>query len=377
MKATKRAAKKSTPAWPTIREIKHTNGTTFQVDTRTLNGERKNFKSIGEAESYAQQCRVLRINQGRNAFDISPTLRRMALEGAAKLKPYGVTLEDAVAFMLPHLEARNQSRTMDQAIDEIIRLKRQDGKRHRYILDLDNRLNAFARDIGMDSLVADVTRDTVEQWLRSLTVAPVTRNNFRRLLVVFFNFAKERGYCITNPAEGIPEASKEIEEPGILTVAQMKRLLATASPDMVPYVAIAGFAGIRRAELERIDWQDIDLDGAEIDIRPSTSKGRRRRIVRMPETLVKWLRPHAKESGRVAVGIAKKLPATATRARIEEWPNNALRHSFASYHLAAYEDAASTAFLMGHRDSNLVYSTYARAVRKADAEKWWAILPEN
>jgi len=99
-----KAKKKSASQWPVIREIEHGNGTTtFQVDTRTLNGERKNFKGRGEAENYAQECRVLRVNQGRNAFDISATLRRMALEGAAKLKPFGVTIEDAVAFMLPHL----------------------------------------------------------------------------------------------------------------------------------------------------------------------------------------------------------------------------------------------------------------------------------
>jgi len=79
----------------------------------------------------------------------------------------------------------------------------------------------------------------------------------------------------------------------------------------------------------------------------------------------------------LAVNVADKLPQAARRAGIDDWPNNALRHSFASYHLAMHEDAATTAFLMGHRDSNLVYSTYARAVRRSDAVKWWKIMPGN
>lgn len=376
MKATKRTPKKSTQQWPVIRRIEHANGSaTFQVDTRTLNGERRNFKFIGEAENYAQECRVLRINQGRDAFDISPTLRRMALEGDAKLKPYGVTLEDAVNFMLPHLEARNQSRTLEQAIDELVSLKRQDGKRDRYISDLRNRLTAFARDIGPQTLVADITRDTVERWARSLGVAPVTRNNFRRLLVVFFNFAKESGYCADNPAETLKTATVEEEEPGVLTVAEMQRLLEVAPAKMIPYIAIAGFLGIRRQEIERLDWKHIDIESREIDIPGAVAKGKKRRIITMNETLAAWLEPHVKESGRIVVGLAKNLPKMVEAAGIDEWPDNALRHSFASYHLAAFQDSAATAFIMGHRDSNMVYSKYAKAVKEADALKWWALRP--
>ena len=36
-----------------------------------------------------------------------------------------------------------------------------------------------------------------------------------------------------------------------------------------------------------------------------------------------------------------------------EWPNNALRHSFASYHLAAFQDASALALEMGHSTTRI------------------------
>ena len=126
-----------------------------------------------------------------------------------------------------------------------------------------------------------------------------------------------------------------------------------------------------------MDWSDIDLDAREIDVKAfHATKAKRRRIVTVSDNLHAWLVGVHKAAGAVVVrDLENALPKMAKAAKIEPWPQNCLRHSFASYHLAHHENAASTAFQMGHRDSNLVYSTYARAVRRSDAAKWWKILP--
>jgi len=56
----------------------------------------------------------------------------------------------------------------------------------------------------------------------------------------------------------------------------------------------------------------------------------------------------------------------------EKWPPNCLRHSFGSYHLAMWENAAGTAHQMGNSEA-IVRKSYARAVRKKEAEAWWAL----
>jgi hypothetical protein len=57
------------------------------------------------------------------------------------------------------------------------------------------------------------------------------------------------------------------------------------------------------------------------------------------------------------------------------WPNNAGRHSYGSYHLAAYEDAGKTAFQMGHKGVDVLYRDYNKVVTLKSAKTFWSISP--
>jgi len=65
------------------------------------------------------------------------------------------------------------------------------------------------------------------------------------VLIGFFNFAVQREYATDNPAERTAKAPTKSEVPGIVTVAEITRLLEAASQDMLPYLAIGAFAGLR------------------------------------------------------------------------------------------------------------------------------------
>jgi integrase len=222
----------------------------------------------------------------------------------------------------------------------------------------------------------------VDAWLRSLSsktgtrLSPVTRNHFRRLLIVAFNFAKGRGYCVANPAAESARA-KEIESAvGILSVEETARLLESAAPEVVPYLAIGAFAGLRRAELERLDWREVDLQSGLIEVTAAKAKSARRRFVRIQPNLGRWLQPHAQLSGSVVPPNYRELLNTAREAAgIVDWPQNALRHSFASYHLAHFNDAAALALELGHTNSNLVFQHYRQLVKPKQAERYWKIAP--
>jgi len=56
-------------------------------------------------------------------------------------------------------------------------------------------------------------------------------------------------------------------------------------------------------------------------------------------------------------------------------PDNGLRHSFASYRLAATNDAAKTALELGHPNTKLLFSTYRELVTPEDAVEYWSIVP--
>ena len=217
---------------------------------------------------------------------------------------------------------------------------------------------------------------TRNNWLRSLQVGATTRNNFRRTLVTLFSQAVHHGYATSNPAEKAEKAKEIDAPPGILTVQQTARLLEAASPQLLPYVAIGAFGGLRRAELERLDWREIDFESGLIEVTAKKSKTARRRFVRIQPNLREWLLPVRKHSGNVTPdNFPKQFDAARVAAGIHEWPDNALRHSFASYHLAHFKDAAALALEMGHTDSGMIFNHYRQLVRPKEAERYWQIEP--
>jgi integrase len=346
---------------------------------------RQFFKEKIEAETFLEQKLAEQANYGIEGMAFSLRQRAEYLECADKLAPFNVTLRDAVNFYLPHLQATNRSCTAKELVDEILNVKKADGASHRYIQDLRSRLNQFAAAFN-GKTVAKITTTDIDQWLRGLTdlkgkpVAPTTRNNFRSILSTAFNFARDRGYCIDNPVVKSAKAKVIESAAGILTVEEMSRLLENAPEKLIPSVAIGAFAGLRRAELERVDWKEIDLQSRLIEITASKAKSARRRFVSIKPNLLLWLKPYAKPTGSVTPPNFRKLLDKAREAaRIQTWPNNALRHSFASYYLAHFKKAgtAELALEMGHTDANLIFQHYRELVKPEAAKRYWNILPKT
>jgi hypothetical protein len=82
--------------------------------------------------------------------------------------------------------------------------------------------------------VAGISFIEVDAWLRALPVSATTRNNFRRVLAVAFNFAKDRGYWTANHAEHCAQAKEIGGEIGILTIAETARLMRRPAPKRSP-----------------------------------------------------------------------------------------------------------------------------------------------
>jgi integrase len=345
---------------------------------------RRFFKDRREAETFLQSKRIEQENYGAAGTSFNERQRAEYLECAESLKAFNATIRDAVNFYLPHLRATKRTCTAAELVDELLKVKEADGASERYLSDLRSRLTQFSESFN-GTPVAEITSAQVDEWLRSLSdketgkrLAATTRNNFRRVLIVAFNFAHEHGYCAGNPAEKSAKAKVIESTVGILTVEQTARLLECAARELVPYVAIAAFAGLRRAELEQLDWREIDLQSGLVEVTAKKAKSARRRFVRIRPNLKKWLQPYARLSGNVTPPKYRELLDTAREtAKIGEWPHNALRHSFASYHLAHFNDAAAVALELGHTNSNLVFQHYRQLVKPEQAERYWKIAPAS
>ena len=81
-------------------------------------------------------------------------------------------------------------------------------------------------------------------------------------------------------------------------------------------------------------------------------------------------------TGRVVPdGYRSKLERVRNAAGLARWPKNGLRHSFASYRLAAIYDAPRVAAELGHTSPTMLYNTYREVVLPEEAARYWAIAP--
>ena len=239
------------------------------------------------------------------------------------------------------------------------------------------RLGQFTKTFR-ERTVSSITGAEVATWLRNLSVGALTRNNFRRVLVTAFNFALENGYTSANPAEQAAKAKQVETTVGILTVRQTANLLENAKEDILPAIAIAAFAGLRRAEIERVDWTDVKLSSGYIEVKADKAKSARRRLVKIQPNLAAWITPYAKKNGSVAPSTFRvRMDEAKTAAKISEWPQNALRHSFASYHLAKFGNAAELALELGHTNAQLIFAHYRQLVEPTEAARYWQIMPSG
>ena len=344
---------------------------------------RRYFRTEGEAKTYLQEKRVELRNQGTASLAITDSQRVALLKAEELLAPYRKTVVDAAEFYVERHERIKNSRPVDDTISDFLHALKADGLSVRYQADCKNRLARFRKSFGK-RLVADISSNDIGDWLRSLKdendqpLAALTRNTFWLRLSALFNFARERGWCSENPLLESHKAKVRSSEIEILTPTEFARLLENASDETLPYWAIGGFAGLRSTELERLDWAEVHFDSDLVEVKAAKSKTASRRFVLIRPALKAWLAPYESRKGKVAPRmLRKRLERDRKLANIEQWPSNGLRHSFASYHAAEFQDAGMLALELGHRDQKLIFAHYRELVRPADAHKYWNLRPET
>ena len=364
-------------ATPRVAKYQGSETSKYVIEGMRVNGKRKRyfFKTRRAAEAELRK-KLARIRKEGEASVLMPEqLRVDAVSCADRLKPYGRTILDATDHYLAHLLTVSRSCTVTSLVAELMTSKAQDGASKRYLQDLRNRLDNFAADFG-PKIVGEITSSQIDDWLRGLGVAGVTRNNFRRILHVLFEFAVMRGYATTNAVARTAKAKVVRGVTEIFTPEEMRTVLEKAPREFVPYLAIGAFAGLRSAEIERLDWAEVDLPGKLIQVTAANAKSAQRRFVTISDNLAAWLAPHLRNSGPVSESDnVRGLRDKTCKAAEIEWPDNGLRHSWASYHLAHFKNAAATATELGHASSAMVYKHYRELVKPEAAARWWQISP--
>jgi integrase len=342
---------------------------------------RKFFETKDAAESFAAFKNKERKENGIEHAEFPTVLRIMAQEAVEQLHPFGKTIRDATQHYVAYLKATARSCSAEQLVKEMLKAKEADGLSKRHVDDLESRLSYFS--VKFDGKpVAAISSAEIDDWLRELPVAPSTRNHYRSVTIQAYNFAIGRGYAVENPAAATAKVKETDGDIGILSVTQTARLLEATDRELLPYIAIGLFAGLRSSEIDRLDWGDINFESdlIKVEAMKGTKKNtRRRRFVRIQPNLREWLLPLRKLKGNVTPQDHFRELFNTARAQaglLKNWPTNALRHSFGSYHLAHFNDVNALALEMGN-SPEMIFNHYRELVTPKDAERYWGIIPQQ
>lgn len=367
--------------------------TAWVVDgLRDENGKRirKFFPSRDVANEWLSQKRPELKNQGRAAMGLSDTQRVDAVRALAILAPYGATLTAAAEAFAERAKLLSRTVTFAKLREEFVTAKKADRKSAQYLCDIKHRLKT-AGEAFDDRPVATIESRELDDWLRGLGQSPISRVNFRKVLRTAFEFAVSQGYARENVVVRTAEVEVDHAPPGILTPKEISALLNAADSQIVAAVALSAFAGLRDAEVGRMTWDRVDLVGGYIKVDAAIAKTSSRRLVPLTDNLRAWLTPYVQKAGPIRPSphisqpfyrLARKTAAAAlveakeAATNLTEWPHNALRHSFASYRMAAVANAAQVAEECGH-SVQIMKQHYRELVTKTEAEAWFSVMPEK
>ena len=342
---------------------------------KLANGESEVLKLTGtDRADYVKACQKLR--------DWNPTadLNLIVAEHVAAVRrlPPSVSLKECVDFWLKRNPAGLPVKSVREVVAELIKSKSDAGKSDLYIKDLDGRLNRFAT--AFEVPIESITSAQIETFLRGLGRKGRTQNNYRRIIGTLFKFAIRRGYLPKDHCEidGVERADDDSGEIEIFTPDELAKLFAAGRPEMVPYLAIAAFCGLRAAEVARLDWNEVHLDGPErfIEVKASKSKTASRRTVPIPDNCLEWLRPHVQTSGSVCPFQRpdKQCYFVLAPAAGIVWKRNGLRHGFCSYRTALVKDVGRVALEAGN-SAQMIFKHYRQLVSESAAQQWFSITP--
>ena len=246
--------------------------------------------------------------------------------------------------------------------------------------------------------VSEITPREVSTMLRDEwgKAAPKTYNGNLTYLRSFFEWCKKpsRRYCRNNPTDGIEKRPEPYEEPKFLSPEDTEKLfrIVEAEKDrwadhaeMVQWLALSYFAGLRSAEIHRLTGRDVNL--SEGWVRVARPKGYQHgvapRMVPLTDAAKAWLAAYPiprKPDERIFHTIAKPDDHAdhlkyGVRGRVAI-PRNAGRHTFVTMHVAAFGDPRRTEILVG-TSSAMRVNHYMGLATKAQGEAYFAIRPSK
>ncbi len=294
----------------------------------------------------------------------------------------GTPLMEAVKFYREFHPVGIEVKSVQQLVEAFADGRAKMGVSSDYVDNIRRQLGRMVHFFPGKSLVGFRTGE-LDQWLSAQSWSPSTKNDVRKMLICFGNWAKKNSFLSLNrPTEfdGMMLYKDAPTKVAIYTPKELAALLALVKarkPALLPWVACSAFIGARVSELEKLDWKHINFERGFVEVASEKVRTKARRLVPLQDALRAWLAPFRKESGPINVFasphlILSKLAGSAGLSL----KRNGFRHSYISYRVAVINDTARVALEAGN-SPDIIFQHYRELVSPEEAAEWFGTVPKE
>jgi len=249
-------------------------------------------------------------------------------------------------------------------------------------------VNRFAEEFKVKAL-HEIDQTELKDYVDLHVWAPKTHNDFLGAVSLLYKEAEFRNWVPAgyNPAKNIERRKVIIPSALVFEPHEAKTILNRIDAELVPMLALWFFGGIRKEEISRMNWQQVNsgLKTGWIFIEAKQTKTGVDRSVPVSENLKQWLLKHQKSDGYITPDhwrpMAKldELPNYVARKTGVVWKGNAPRHSFGTYYLKICKDPGEVVKAMGNslHEFEKHYWCKAKSITEETAKAWFDIRPND
>ena len=225
-------------------------------------------------------------------------------------------------------------------------------------------VRGITREAG-DCPVNQITDEHIKAYVNRYS-NPSTSNTYLNAANAFLSWCVKNKHIAASPAEAIDKKKVGSKKQTIFSIATIKRLLRKVMevrPEAINYYTLCIFAGVRPEEVDRMEEEDVSLKEGFVEITVPKTGGYPRMInIDDCGPLRAWLestggffpddgKGNLKRRNWDAAKEGKfrnKFQQIYRECGWQDWPTDALRKTFCSYHKEAFQNPDLTNKIAGH-----------------------------
>jgi integrase len=386
----------------------------FLVHSKDESGKptRRYFRTYTEAFKHVEATLLTKEAYGTQVA-ISPPDMVDADWALKELKPYGLTIRDAVRDSIAYRERIKKTVPFSDFAAEIEEWVPTQLAKKEYRWDTLKNIRAVVKRLKEyfgDKWVSEIRTKDILDWRDALRqkkdgsyFAPdgehysnKSLNTYVSTAHIVFQIAIQKEYARLsadgesriNPVHGVKELPVEPEDKRkfVLTYEQVRQILwvgVASDPEVMPFLIFRFQTGIRPTAIKGLKWEDIYLDRKYFKIHAVRAKKRKTYTRPFTPNALEWLKHYEQKEGSILalseapqnfgkpseIGTHNRMLEVARKAGIV-LPHNTARCTFISHHIGHSKYATLTAELV-NTSRKMVEEEYQEPLENPDdAEKY-------